>query len=114
MSSQKSRRNLFSTYSSSTPVKPLRSSFSPEIIAGSSPSKSTPSSSQFETGQGMQMMKVIKAKDDVKNLHTYWDDPNELVDRLCLLHASKEAGNNNVINEIISIVSELRQAKYIY
>lgn len=43
----------------------------------------------------------------------YWDDPNELVDRLRLLHASQQAGNNNVNNEIISIESELQEAGYI-
>ncbi|XP_069361695.1 uncharacterized protein [Maniola hyperantus] len=40
----------------------------------------------------------------------YWDDPNELVDRLKLLIASKNAGNTSHDNEIISIIEELREA----
>lgn len=44
----------------------------------------------------------------------YWDNPNELVDRLRLLIASKEAGNNNLQNEINSIVEELRESNIIY
>lgn len=43
----------------------------------------------------------------------YWDDPNELVERLKLLIASRDAGNNNHDNEIISIIEELREAKII-
>lgn len=39
----------------------------------------------------------------------YWDDPNELVDRLRLLIASQQAGNFNHRNEIISIIEELRE-----
>lgn len=40
----------------------------------------------------------------------YWDDPNELVDRLKMLVASKDAGNTNHDNEIISIIEELKEA----
>lgn len=110
--SSKPKRNLFPSNSNSSPTRPLPSSFSPEIIAGSSANVESKDSKYLESGRGMQM-KVIKERDHVKNLHTYWDDPNELVDRLCLLHASKEAGNTNVINEITSIITELRQAGYI-
>lgn len=47
--------------------------------------------------------------------YVYWDDVNELVDRLALLCASKAAGNLTAHdNEIASIVEELREAKYIY
>lgn len=45
-----------------------------------------------------------------RNNLVYWDDPNELVDRLRLLVASKSAGNTGVSNEIISIFEELREA----
>lgn len=41
---------------------------------------------------------------------TYWDDPNELVDRLRLLVASRAAGNTGVSNEILSIYEELFEA----
>lgn len=46
--------------------------------------------------------------------YQYWDDPNELVDRLRLLVAEKYAGNTNHDNEIYSIIEELREAGYIY
>jgi len=45
-----------------------------------------------------------------KNNLVYWDNPNELVERLRLLLASKAAGNTGVSNEIISIFDELREA----
>lgn len=45
--------------------------------------------------------------------YTYWDDPNELVERLRLLVASQGAGHNGHNNEIISIVEELREANII-
>lgn len=44
---------------------------------------------------------------------TYWDDPNELCDRLRLLVTSAETGNTNHKNEILSIVEELTEAKAI-
>jgi len=40
----------------------------------------------------------------------YWNDPNELVDRLRLLYSSLAAGNTGVRNEIISICGELVEA----
>jgi hypothetical protein len=45
--------------------------------------------------------------------YIYWDDPNELIERLKLLIASKNAGNNNHDNEIISIIEELKEANII-
>jgi len=42
-----------------------------------------------------------------KNNLVFWDNPNELVERLQLLVASKAAGNTGVSNEIISIFEEL-------
>lgn len=42
--------------------------------------------------------------------YRHWDDPNELVDRLLLLIASKHAGNTGHDNEIISILEELKEA----
>lgn len=39
--------------------------------------------------------------------YIYFDDPNELVDRLRLLYGSQEAGNNGHKNEINSIIEEL-------
>ena len=40
----------------------------------------------------------------------YWNDPNELVDRLRLLLASQAAGNTGLSNEILSIYEELYEA----
>jgi len=57
----------------------------------------------FPTGSGLSM-KLQK-----HNL-VYWNNPNELVDRLKLLLASKAAGNTGVSNEIISIFEELHEA----
>jgi len=36
--------------------------------------------------------------------YVHWDDPNELVDRLRLLDASRNTGNNAHDNEILSII----------
>lgn len=46
--------------------------------------------------------------------YVHWDDPNELVDRLKLLVASKNAGNNAHENEIISIIEELKEANIVH
>lgn len=59
--------------------------------------------------KGSGMMKLNENKVN----YIYWDDPNELVDRLRLLIASQAAGHTNHNNEIISIIEELREAKII-
>ena len=41
--------------------------------------------------------------------YIYYNDVNELVDRLRKLEASKQAGNNNTQNEIINILRELER-----
>ncbi|KYN00583.1 hypothetical protein ALC62_08642 [Cyphomyrmex costatus] len=46
---------------------------------------------------------------DNKIDYIHWDDPNELVDRLRLLEASRQAGHNAHDNEILSIIEELRE-----
>lgn len=43
----------------------------------------------------------------------YWDDPNEIVERLILLVGEKDAGHSGHDNEIQSIIEELREAGYI-
>lgn len=45
--------------------------------------------------------------------YKYWDDPNELVNRLYLLIASRDAGHTGHENEIKEILQELRDSKYI-
>lgn len=57
----------------------------------------------FPSGSGLS----VKLQ---KHNLVYWDNPNELVDRLRLLLASKAAGNTGVSNEILSIFEELREA----
>lgn len=54
--------------------------------------------------------------DDRRPKYVYWDDVNEMVDRLALLWASKQASDGACThdNEIMSIVEELREAGYIY
>jgi len=42
--------------------------------------------------------------------YVHWDDPNELVDRLRLLEASRQVGHNAHDNEMLSIIEELREA----
>src|SRR5436190_7349915 len=44
---------------------------------------------------------------------SYWDDPNELCDRLRLLVASTETGNTGHGNEIINIIEELKEGGFI-
>lgn len=48
-----------------------------------------------------------------KRSYVYWDNPNELVQRLALLIASKEAGHTGHEREILSIEEELREGRYI-
>lgn len=45
--------------------------------------------------------------------YVYFDDVNELCERLKLLLASQQAGNNNHTNEIVSILEELRECDII-
>lgn len=61
---------------------------------------------ETKIGRGLPKLKDNKTFSDF----IYWDNPNELIERLKLLIASKEAGNNNHNNEIISIIEELREA----
>ena len=42
----------------------------------------------------------------------YWNDSNELVDRLRLLIAEQSAGNKALTNKIHSIIEELREDGY--
>lgn len=47
-------------------------------------------------------------------VHEFYDDPNELCERLRLLIASRVAGNSNHMQEINSIIAELREADVIF
>lgn len=65
----------------------------------------------FQSGKGLQTEYMIVNSNPVD--YSYWDDPNELVDRLRLLIASSSAGHTGHNNEIISIIEELREARII-
>jgi len=58
-------------------------------------------------GQGIPRTVILN---DNKIDYIHWNDPNELVDRLRLLEASRHAGHNAHDNEILSIIEELREA----
>ena len=49
-------------------------------------------------------------KREHKTDYIFWDDPNELAERLQLLAASYQAGNRSYTNEIMAILEELREA----
>lgn len=70
-------------------------------------------------GTGLQnspMMMIDTSTADGNTTFTYWNDVNELVDRLLLLKKSQAAGNDPSYgnNEILSILDELREDGYIY
>ncbi|CAG9759838.1 unnamed protein product [Ceutorhynchus assimilis] len=59
-------------------------------------------------GKGLILKRNKKSTD-----YAYWDNVNELVNRLRILLASKTAGHNGHRNEIISFIEELKEAKVI-
>jgi len=62
-----------------------------------------------KTGEGLtKILNMSRKKEFV-----YYDNYNELVERLQLLVGAQLAGNNSVNNEIISILEELREADII-
>lgn len=63
---------------------------------------------------GGSIPKYKVARNDMRSDYVYWDDPNELVNRLRLLLAAQAAGNSTHTNEILSIIEELREAGIIY
>ncbi|XP_043288807.1 uncharacterized protein [Venturia canescens] len=74
--------------------------------------KSSPTRHSERLGKSLPGYKIFKRNSTLD--YVYWDDPNELVDRLRLLYASQVAGNASHVNEIISIIEELREAQIIY
>lgn len=77
-------------------------------IKGRSRSGSAPTiQTRSKVGKGnLTLMKINKYPLEYK----YFDDYNEIVDRLKLLLASEAAGNNAHNNEIVSILEELKEA----
>ncbi|CAH0384708.1 unnamed protein product [Bemisia tabaci] len=76
-------------------IKPLFATSTPRSTRKSSRKKLT-------KGSGI---KIHRAKREL----VYWDDPNELVQRLVLLIASKQAGHTDHDRAILSIVEELSE-----
>ena len=72
----------------------------------------TPSRKRASLGKGLPQYQI--ARRDTRMDYVYWDDPNELVDRLCLLLAERSAGNPSHINEIVLIIEELREVGIVY
>lgn len=66
------------------------------------------------TTSGKGLLPTHKLEERNKIDYVYWDDPNELVERLRLLISAQAAGNTHHSNEIISIIEELRESKIIY
>ncbi|KAJ8884799.1 hypothetical protein PR048_010995 [Dryococelus australis] len=58
------------------------------------------------SGSGLELNNNIENVQHVE--YMYWNDRNELVDRLPLLHASMRAGNNFQVNKITAISEKLR------
>lgn len=93
------------------PTKPIKSNKGRKYLNVIKPlfklhKNSDSTDSSLPHGSGLNMLKKWKKNVD----YVYWDDPNELVDRLKLLIASRDAGNTGLDNEIISIIEELREA----
>lgn len=61
---------------------------------------------RMKRGKGLEK-KFIPYNENI--VYEYYDDPNELCDRLRLLISSKSAGNSNHDQEINSIIEELRE-----
>jgi len=59
----------------------------------------------LKSGRGLSLLEY----NEKNKQYVYYDDVNELIDRLIKLDASYEAGNTNNINEIMSILEELTE-----
>lgn len=100
-------------------VKPLVQKDSSSSSSSKTPSKTgtsrhpssvTPSKSKKSPkGKGLLLLDEYKVNTDKPVEYVYWNDVNELCDRLRLLYASKRAGNNAHDNEIASILEELKE-----
>lgn len=95
-------------FDSNKPIKSNKGQKYLQVIKPLFKQSSTIQSSQSK-GKGVSLNKMWKKNVDF----VYWNDPNELVDRLKLLIASRDAGNTGLDNEIISIIEELRESKLI-
>ena len=67
--------------------------------------KSTASTPAEKHGGGRLQAK----QSELPAQYVYWDDPNELVERLELLVSERDAGHTGLDNEILSILEELQE-----
>lgn len=88
------------------PLKPIKSNKGFKYLRVIKPLFQIHEQSKVQ-GKGVELPLLKKWKPDVD--YVYWDDPNELVERLKLLIASRDAGNTGLNNEIISVIEELRE-----
>jgi hypothetical protein len=95
------------------------------VVMTSAHKKSYNPEAQISANSGSKYKKIIapmfsKSGEGLREVtgnaidYVYWNDPNELVNRLRLLILSKDAGNTGVDNEIDSILEELRESGIIY
>ena len=91
-----------------TIIKPLLRGENNDFLTNT-PSRQILSRKVKKVGRGISDM-IVENK---PFQYVYWNDIDELIDRLCLLHASQQAGNTSHTNEIIAIQEELREAKVI-
>lgn len=82
------------------------------VIRGNRSLKYTRFIGRLVSGQGLPESMLLNPS--FKKEYIYYDDVNELVQRLKLLAAAYQAGNHSVNNEIVSILEELREADLIY
>jgi hypothetical protein len=65
-------------------------------------------------GYGLKIKNLnMKIYNNNKIDYKHWDDPNELAERLKFIVSEEIAGNNNLNNEKIEIIQELKEAGYI-
>ncbi|XP_041985064.1 uncharacterized protein LOC121737453 [Aricia agestis] len=67
----------------------------------------TSSVESLQRGEGINILKEVKKDTDL----VYWNDPNELVERLKILLASRAAGNTGLDNEVNAILEEMKEAE---
>lgn len=113
-------------YRENDPTKPLKSAtrdvkdkftfiiaphFKPRQRANTLPARTTRGTIRKATGKGLKLH--LLDLNNKRKEYQYFDNYNELVERLKLLVASQVAGNTSHNNEILSILEELREGKII-
>ncbi|KMQ87271.1 hypothetical protein RF55_13491 [Lasius niger] len=87
------------------------------LLATNADNRNYDAQGQLRSNRGYKYKQIIaplmsikpKKKKSGKIDYVHWDDPNEQVDLLRLLDASRRAGHNAHDNEIQSIIEKLRE-----